>query len=150
MIDHIAYLNVIAWLEDPLMDSIVTNFWNGPFELDPLWHKSTNYRIIDQIISEHKKYESTSLSTGVYNPGRFSRSETLGMRSFRGVAEELLNNKPAERRSIKKRALQEMNLVNGHIFQFKVWRDSIMVKRVLHGMSIVGYSIAIQILAVLL
>ena len=151
VIDQIAYLNVIEWLNDPVMDSIVTNFWNGPYELDPIWKSSTNYRIIDAVVEEHSGYGSqkNNFSIGVYNPWSRSRQETLGMKSMRAIAGEVKNLSSGERRGRRAQKLGKHGpgSKNGHMFQFRVWRDSLVLKRILFGLVIVGYSVINQVLA---
>ena len=50
IIDIIENLNLIEILQNPMLDSIVSNMYNGPFEREPFYKKSTWFKVFQEQI----------------------------------------------------------------------------------------------------
>ena len=46
VIDMIAYLNLTDLLQSPIMDNIVSQYWEGPYERTSFMNECTNYKVI--------------------------------------------------------------------------------------------------------
>lgn len=51
VIDLIDILNIIEILQNPMIDSIVSNMYYGPYERESFLKKCTSYLIVDEIAS---------------------------------------------------------------------------------------------------
>ena len=127
VIDMIAFLDIIEILQNPMLDSIISNMYYGPYEREVFLKKWTWFKVIE---------EQTNDSPG--DEGIISKSfKLIGYHhSFKTIT-NVLRTKIKVFKEVKELwfksdnplGVMEDSEVNvGHAFQFQVWKKALDVK----------------------
>jgi hypothetical protein len=118
------------------MDNIISNYWEGPFERKNFLEGCSSYRVIMNLYKQTKDQLSgiEYLESNIPNPAKEVTS-SLGIRSISDIKKQFSQT----RKSLLvldvlkiSNIEQEKTLSFAHIFMFRVWRDSLFMKKSLN------------------
>ena len=127
VIDMIAFLDIIEILQNPMLDSIISNMYYGPYQREVFLKKSTCYKVIE---------EQTNDSPG--GEGIISKSfKFFGFNHSFKTLENVLRTKTKVFKQLKELCFKNENPMGsmedaevnvGHAFQLQVWKKALDVK----------------------
>ena len=124
-IELFARLDVTEVLENQIIDSVVSNIFQGRYIREPIFVKSTAYKALMEGYGNIKGKEYDAINTLAmirYRHDHYSTSQKDKKTSGKSIGLKMNcgNNKKSKRR----RLIESKMLEKGHIFQFYVWKES--------------------------
>ena len=91
VIDLIAYMNITELLQSDIMNTIVSNYWEGPYEKQNVWEMCSGFQLLSKVYNdtEQEGIRGDKNQLGVQNPRRKITTSTLGIRSFKDMGDQL-------------------------------------------------------------
>ncbi len=128
VIDNIAYLDITELLMNPVMNEIVSIYWDGPYERVSFIENCTNYRILKNVFrSMNEQLTGFEASDDVVqNPNKIV-SSSLGIRSVGDIKKSIKKARKKTQSVLFGMKKKDKEKSFGHMFMYRVWRDSLFV-----------------------
>jgi len=145
IINLIESLDIIEILANPMIDSIVSNMYVGPYERELFLRKSTCFKVIEEeILADPGSNSVVTKSFRIFEYGNclYSLKKQLSQVKMLSGCKNARNQTFFDEEGSGEEV--------GHMFQFKIWKRSLDVKIVSNLLLILIISILLQVYSFLL
>jgi hypothetical protein len=141
IIDYIELLNIIEVLGNPMVDSIITNMYLGPYERESFLKKNTCFRVFEEQTSDSPTMEAlVTKSFKIFEIDGF-------LHSFKKECSEIKLTEAFKSNQLQSTTFDDGESENdpGHMFQYHVWRKSLDVKLIVNLILILLMAVLLQL-----
>jgi len=133
---------------NPVMNEIVSIYWDGPYESNFFLDGCTNFRIIKNVFwTTNEQISGFDTSDEVVqNPNKIV-SSSLGIWSIADIKKQIKKTRKKTQNILFGMKKKDKEKAYGHYFMYKVWRDSLFVNQYASVISVITLSIVMQIYA---